>query len=220
MAAKKLKSVAALEMADCSKTIIQVLFQATGRLRQVPSKMALRNRRYSIGTSPYYVQPVFDGLTVRQKVQLLETLLPVITTQDEAVKRAQTGLYAVGKMSCMLMESLWEQQDFSGKTALVFWAEVAIDCERHFQGNITSALAHKLKEQRRLGRQAEEKKLKGELAALLAQSEWGIKWEELEWELDEAEDRVGYLKKLIAEFHEMEAEAPKPAGAPTQLMAF
>jgi hypothetical protein len=163
-----------------------------------------------------------EELTVRQSVQHLEALLPPITTQGEGLKRAEMGLYAIGKMSCMLIESLWEKQEFSGRTPLEFWAEIAIDCERHFQGNITSVLAHKLKEQRRLALQAEEKKMKRKLATLIASSEWDVKWEELEWELDEADDRVGYLKKLIAEFHAMEAEAraTKPMLARTQLMAF
>lgn len=95
--------------------------------------------------STYYALPEFQGLNVHQRVQALETLLPCIKTLKEAVQRAQTGLYAIQKMSCMMMEQLGESQEFSGKTPLEFWADIAIDIERHFQGNITSVLAHKLK---------------------------------------------------------------------------
>ena len=161
-------------------------------------------RRYSISTSRYTV-PNFDGLTVRQRAQLLETLLPKPTTQDEAIDRAQTGLYAIERMSCMLMEQLWEDQDFSGKTPLEFWSEVAFDCERRFQGNITSALGHKLKEQRRLARKAMEKKLKKELYDLLARkAKDSDELEgEMEWisnELYYQEDAIPYLKGLITKY--------------------
>lgn len=159
-------------------------------------------RRYSI-SSTYYTTPNFEGLTVHQRAQLLETLLPPITTETEANTRAQTGLYAIKRMSCMLIEQLWEEQDFSAKTPLEFWSDVAVDCERHFQGNIASVLAYKTSEQRRLARHAEEKKLKKELYALLAARAKDSDILDGEIEVIKAEmyyedDIIGYLKRQIA----------------------
>lgn len=103
-------------------------------------------RRYSI-TSIFYKVPDFQDLSVRERVQLLETLLPTPTTVGCAFERAKTGLYAIKKMSCMLMEQLYEDCEFeeeeSGKTELQFWSEIAADTESHFQGNINSLILEK-----------------------------------------------------------------------------
>lgn len=103
-------------------------------------------RRYSI-TSIFYKVPDFQGLSVRKRVQLLETLLPAPTTVECAFQRAKTGLYAIKKMSCMLMEQLYEDLEFeeeeTGKTELQFWSEIAADTESRFQGNINSVILQK-----------------------------------------------------------------------------
>lgn len=103
-------------------------------------------RRYSI-TSIFYKVPDFQDISVRERVQLLETLLPTPTTVEYAFQRAKTGLYAIKKMSCMLMEQLYEDCEFeeeeSGKTELQFWSEIAADTESHFQGNINSVILEK-----------------------------------------------------------------------------
>lgn len=103
-------------------------------------------RRYSI-TSIFYKVPDFQDLSVRERVQLLETLLPALTTSECAFQRAKTGLYAIKKMSCMLMEQLYEDCEFEeeeyGKTELQFWSEIAADTESRFQGNINSVVLEK-----------------------------------------------------------------------------
>ena len=103
-------------------------------------------RRYSI-TSIFYKVPDFQDLSVRERVQLLETLLPTPTTVGCAFERAKTGLYAIKKMSCMLMEQLYEDLEFeeeeTGKTELQFWSEIVADTESRFQGNINSVILEK-----------------------------------------------------------------------------
>jgi hypothetical protein len=110
---------------------------------QETSKMP---RRFSI-TSTFYKVPDFQGLSVRERVQLLETLLPIPTTIECAFQRAKTGLYAIKKMSCMLMEQLHDDCEFeeeeSGKTSFQFWSEIAADTESRFQGNINSLILEK-----------------------------------------------------------------------------
>jgi hypothetical protein len=100
-------------------------------------------RHYSI-MSAYYVIPEFEGRTVRERVQLLNSTLPVPTTVEEAVERAENGFYALCESWGGCIEDLWRRQKFSGKTPLKFWSEVAADNESHFQGNIGPVLAKKL----------------------------------------------------------------------------
>jgi hypothetical protein len=100
-------------------------------------------RHYSM-MSAYYVIPEFEGRTVRERVELLERTLPVPTTVEEAVERAENGFYALCESWDGCIEALWERQKFSGKTPLKFWSEVAADNESHFQGNIGPVLAKKL----------------------------------------------------------------------------
>ena len=103
-------------------------------------------RRYSI-TSIFYKVPDFQYISVRERIQLLETLLPAPTTIECAFQRAKTGLYAIKKMSCMLMEQLYEDLEFeeeeTGKTELQFWSEIVADTESRFQGNINSVILEK-----------------------------------------------------------------------------
>jgi hypothetical protein len=99
-------------------------------------------RRYSI-TSIHYTIPDFEGLSIRERINLIETLLPFPTTTDQAVRRATTGLYAIGKASCAIHEQLMEQLEYTGKAPFQFWSEVAADTESRFQGNINSVIAHK-----------------------------------------------------------------------------
>ena len=102
-------------------------------------------------TSIYYKIPNFENLTVKQRISLIESLLPIPTTVEDAFNRAKTGLYAIDRMSCMLIEQLCEEQEeYSNKSALQFWTDIAADCESRFQGNINSLMIHKTEHQRKL----------------------------------------------------------------------
>ena len=93
--------------------------------------------------SVLYTVPNFEGMTVRERVRLLESLLPEPVNTRDAVARAERGLYAIGKMSSMLMEQFGESLEYSGKDPYEFWNKIAIDCESKFQGNINSLILKK-----------------------------------------------------------------------------
>jgi hypothetical protein len=111
-------------------------------------------RRNSI-TSFYCAPPVFDGLSVRQRVDLLNSTLPAPTTVEEAAERVEAGLYAVGELQGGCIGDLWRRQKFSGKTPLKFWSEIAAETESQYQGNIGPVLAKKLHRITEEGQKAE-----------------------------------------------------------------
>lgn len=67
----------------------------------------------SVYSSRYPVIDVASLPSVRARVAAIEGNLPPPRTEEEARRRVIVGLYAIGKMSGMLMEQLDEDAEFA-----------------------------------------------------------------------------------------------------------
>jgi hypothetical protein len=109
-------------------------------LFKMPSKSVVCGR---------YTIPDFEGLKVRNRVALLEGLLPVPDVEDDAIMRACDALYAIGQMTPRLVSELKEEQRLSGRKVVEYWAELAVSIEAHFQGNlIATTHYHSIKQRK------------------------------------------------------------------------
>lgn len=146
--------------------------------------------------SIHYTVPNFEGLSIKDRVKLLETSLPAPKDVNEAFSRAKTGLYAIGKMSCMLIEQLSEDQEYSDKSDLQYWSDIAIDCESRFQGNINSLLLHKTQHQQKIAKKFIQHALWKEICTYLTKEEQF----EIQYEIEE---EVLSGDALIARYREI-----------------
>ena len=149
--------------------------------------------------STYYTVPDFEGLSIKDRVKLLETSLPAPKDVNVAFSRAKTGLYAIGKMSCMLMEQLSEDQEYSDKSDLQYWSDIAIDCESCFQGNINSLLLHKTQHLQKIAKKFIQDALWKEICTYLTTDEQFTLKYEMEEELLSSDALIARYKEILNE---------------------
>lgn len=147
--------------------------------------------------SIYYTVPNFEGLSIKDRVKLLETSLPAPKDVNEAFSRAKTGLYAIGKMSCMLIEQLSEDQEYSDKSDLQYWSDIAIECESSFQGNINSVLLHKTQHYQKIAKKFIQDTLWKQICTFLTTEEQNTLKYDIEY------DELMHGDALIARYKEI-----------------
>ncbi len=116
-------------------------------------------------------------------------------TSNEAYKRATNALYAIKRMSSMMIDQLDEDQEDSDKTPTQYWTDIATDIESRFQGNINSLVLHKLSQQCRLAMRESEDRILAQIKLITTDSDFGYIIDGLQYE----SNRIQYLRDILDE---------------------
>ncbi len=154
--------------------------------------MPSNNSVYSI----FYPVLDIDGKSVKDRIQMINNHLPKPTSRNEAIKRAEKGLYAIGQMSCMLMEQLCEDEEYSSSSPIDYWSKIAVDLESKFQGNINSVLVDKLYRYRKATQNDQIENILCELAPYMSDIDLMF----LEEDIILHDDPVAFLTEKLREF--------------------
>lgn len=140
--------------------------------------------------------PDFTGLSVRERVAIIDAQFPLPEDERAARKQAVDGLYALGCCGVLMMESLCAQAEWSPLSARDFWTDVAARSESHFQGMFAAMLW-------RRARTIEDEERRQREKALIRLLNAHADPEDLEeirdrYRYEEFKDGVGFLQRSLA----------------------